>query len=107
MIDIGSFFSEFFGYFSGLILSCFSFLDSISISGVSLLDFFIALLIISALLPIVLSLVSSGYSSSRSYYRHQRFRSEQAENRRAWTEAQNANREKWEKVFNQRRSGRR
>lgn len=106
--DISSAFSDIFGYLFNLVSFCYSLLDSIKLFGdVSVLDVLIALLLISAFLPIVLSLVSSGYSSSRGYYRHQRFRAEQAENRRAWNEAQNENRKKWEKVFNRRRSGRR
>lgn len=68
--DISSSFSSILGYLLNLVMFCYDLLDSIKLLGsVSVLDFLIALLLISAFLPIILSLVSSGYSSAKSGYK--------------------------------------
>lgn len=58
-----------------LILQGFTFvyqtLDGITFHGVSLLDFMLWTLALGIILPIVLTLLSSGRSSAESYYNHQ------------------------------------
>lgn len=46
-------------------------LDSIAFHGISLLDFMLWILCLGIILPIVLTLLSSGRSSAESYYNHQ------------------------------------
>lgn len=58
-----------------LILQGFQFayntLDSITFHGISLLDFMLWILCLGIILPIVLTLLSSGRSSAESYYNQQ------------------------------------
>ena len=54
-MDISSFFNWFLDMFIGVITKCFSLLDRITFSGVSLLQFILWCLILSAIIPIIFS----------------------------------------------------
>lgn len=58
--------------------SIYSYLSNIQFFGVSLLSYIIALFVLSAAIPIILSIVSGGYSTAKSSYRRSRSRSERS-----------------------------
>lgn len=57
--EIGEPIVQLFQYLAQLITFCFSFLDSITFLGTSLLDYFIGISILSAVFPIIFSVVKS------------------------------------------------
>lgn len=57
--DIGEPIVQIIQYLAQLVTFCFSFLDSITFLGTSLLDYFIAITILGAVFPIILSVVKS------------------------------------------------
>lgn len=67
--DIGEPLVQIFQYLSNLVLYCFSFLDSITFLGTSLLRFFVAVTILGALFPVIFSIVRSRSGSSREVRR--------------------------------------
>ncbi len=82
MNDITSAFNSMFNMFLNGFRECFSILDSVTFRGVSLLDFMLWILALSIILPIVLTLLSTGRSASETYY-HKQSRQAEAEARRA------------------------
>lgn len=79
MNDISSFMSSFIDSIISIFESVFLTLSSIQFLGVSLLSYIIAIVVLSAAIPIIVSIVSGGYSSSRSYYKRSRSRSERSQ----------------------------
>lgn len=63
--DIGGFMSWFLGQLVSLVGFCFDTLDSIGFLGVSLLDYSIAIFLLSVVLPIIFSLVRSRSSTGK------------------------------------------
>ena len=55
-MDISAFFTWFLNMFIGVISKCYGFLDKITFSGISLLQFVLWCLILSALIPIIFSI---------------------------------------------------
>lgn len=78
MTDISSFVSSFLDSFISVISSIYTYLSNIQFFGFSLLSYIISLFVLSVAVPIVVSLVSGGYSSARSSYRSSRSRSERS-----------------------------
>lgn len=58
-MDISGFFNWFIGQYSNLVGWCFNTLDSISFSGITLLEFNIVLLLLGVLVPLLINLVKS------------------------------------------------
>lgn len=72
-MDISSFFTWFLDMFIGVITKCFGYLDKITFSGISLLQFILWCLILSALIPIVFSIArTQSGSMHRSVESHNR-----------------------------------
>ena len=80
-MDISNAFDYFFDMFVSGFRTCYSLLDRIQFHGVSLLDFMLWILALSIILPIVLTLLSTGRSASETYY-HKQSRQAQSEARR-------------------------
>lgn len=64
--DVGGFMGWFLSEMVKMVSFCFGLLDSITFLGVSLLDYFIALFLLSVVLPIIFSLVKSRAVGSKS-----------------------------------------
>lgn len=79
MNDITSFMTSFIDSIISIFETVFETLSLIQFMGVSLLSYIIAIVVLSAAIPIIVSIVRGGYSSSRSYYRRSRLRSERSE----------------------------
>lgn len=72
-MDISSFFTWFLDMFIAVIAKCFGYLDRITFAGVSLLQFILWCLILSAIIPIVFSIArTQSGSMHRSVDRHNR-----------------------------------
>lgn len=56
-MDISGFFNQFFGYILTWFQWVYNTLDSITFNGISLLDYSISILLISAVLPLVITLI--------------------------------------------------
>jgi hypothetical protein len=69
-MDISGFFNTFLSMMLQGVSNFFNILDSITINGVSLLDFSITILLLSVVLPMVITLVKSrsnrGYKESKN-----------------------------------------
>jgi hypothetical protein len=65
--DFTDAFNWFLNQFLNIIRYCFDQLDAITISGVSLLDISVTILILGAILPIVFTFATSSVSASRNY----------------------------------------
>lgn len=66
--NIDVFINWFFGFLWDGFAFCYNYLDSFKFRGISLLDFILALIVISVALPIVLNLITGVRDTSRSYY---------------------------------------
>lgn len=65
--EIGSSFNSILNLIFDLISYCFAQLDAITIGGVSLLSIAVTLLILSAVIPILFTIASSGVGYSHNY----------------------------------------
>lgn len=68
MTDISSFMSSFLSSFISTLSIIFGYLSNIQFLGISLLSFTVALFVLSVAIPIVISIVSGGYSSSKGFF---------------------------------------
>lgn len=75
MIDITSFMQFFIDSVLSILSTVYGYLSNIQFKGVSLLSFIIALFVLSAAIPIIVSIVSGGYSTAKSNYKRSRSRS--------------------------------
>lgn len=64
--DVGDVFMYIIQLLAQGVSFCFSFLNSITFLGTSLLNYFVAITILSALFPVIFSVVRSRSGSSRS-----------------------------------------
>lgn len=78
MNDITSFMQFFINSFIDLLTTVYSNLSNIQFFGIYLLSYIIALFVLSAAIPIVISIVSGGYSYSKGVYRRSRSSSERS-----------------------------
>lgn len=67
-MDITNAFNQIFSLIFQGFTFAYNTLDSLKFRGISLLDFFIWVLVLSLILPIVVTLLNRGRSASRSYY---------------------------------------
>ena len=70
--DVSGSFNQVFDWIFTWIKWCFDTLDSISFMGITLLDFSIWVFVLGIILPIIVTLLNSGRSSSERYYRSHR-----------------------------------
>lgn len=71
MTDITSFMTFFIDSFISMLTSVFNHLSNIQFFGISLLSYIIALFVLSVAVPIIVSIVSGGYTSSRDFFRYE------------------------------------
>ncbi len=67
-MDITNQFESVFDFIINGLQFCFNTLDSLTFKGISLLDFLIWILILGIMLPILVTLLSSGRGAAESYY---------------------------------------
>ena len=72
MSDISSFMSSFISSFLSILYVVYESLSNIQFMGISLLSYIISLFVLSAAIPIIISIIRGGYSSSRGYFRRSR-----------------------------------
>lgn len=70
--DVSGSFNQIFDWIFQWLKWCFDTLDSISFKGITLLDFSIWVFVLGIILPIIVTLLNAGQSSSHSYYLRER-----------------------------------